>query len=224
MLIVSIRKACRRAAFATTTSQRGREWGLSDDYEVFHPLGKGSSARVFQGVQVVSGKPVVIKMFKKIPSESIKKEIEINYRLLRGLESLKEDEREKVRFIELLDSLYEPASSAFTLVYQFYPGVPLNELTSSITLPKTLQTVLTIAQTLRFVHSIGLVHRDIKPANILITQTGARLFDFGLTKLMEGELKTNNFGTKCYKAPEVIYRLPNYSKQVDVWCLGLLFA
>ena len=201
MLVVAIRRACLRAAFTTASSPQGREWGLSDDYEVFHPLGKGSSARVFQGVQVVSGKPVVIKMFKKIPPESIKKEIEINCRLLRGLEALNEEERGKVRFIELLDSLYEPASSAFTLVYQFYPGVPLNELTASMPLPKTLQTVLTIARTLRFVHSLGLVHRDIKPANVLITQSGARLFDFGLTKSMEGELKTNNFGTKCYKSP-----------------------
>jgi serine/threonine protein kinase len=62
-----------------------REWGLCDDYEVLHTLGKGSSARVFQGVNVLSGKSVVIKLFKKIAPESVKKEIEINCQLLRGL-------------------------------------------------------------------------------------------------------------------------------------------
>lgn len=67
------------------------------------------------------------------------------------------------------------------------------------------------------------MHRDIKPANVLVTPAGARLFDFGLAKPV-GELKTNNFGTKCYKSPEVIYRMPKYGPSVDVWCLGLLFA
>lgn len=50
-----------------------KPWGLSDDYEVLHLLGKGSSARVFQGVNVLTGKRVVIKIFKKLHPESIKK-------------------------------------------------------------------------------------------------------------------------------------------------------
>jgi serine/threonine protein kinase len=123
----------------------------------------------------------------------------------------------------LLDSLYDPACSHFTLIYQFYHGVPLNELTSTIAQPQALKTVLSLAHTLRFVNKEGLMHRDIKPANVLVTPTGARLFDFGLAKQI-GELKTNNFGTKCYKSPEVIYRMPTYGPSVDVWCLGLLFA
>ena len=54
-----------RATFGSLV-EKGREWGLCDDYEVLHTLGKGSSARVFQGVNVLSGKPVIIKLFKKI--------------------------------------------------------------------------------------------------------------------------------------------------------------
>jgi serine/threonine protein kinase len=46
---------------------------LSDDYEVLSPLGKGSSARVFQGVHALTGKKVVIKLFKKISPDAIKK-------------------------------------------------------------------------------------------------------------------------------------------------------
>ena len=45
-------------------------------------MGKGSSAKVFQGVNVVTGKKVVIKIFKKLNPESIKKEIAINQQLL----------------------------------------------------------------------------------------------------------------------------------------------
>jgi serine/threonine protein kinase len=48
-------------------------FGLSDDYEILRVLGKGSSARIFQGMNVVTGEKVVVKMFKKLPPESIKK-------------------------------------------------------------------------------------------------------------------------------------------------------
>ncbi len=41
-----------------------------------------------------------------------------------------------------------------------------------------------MAHTLKYIHSMGIVHRDIKPANILVTPNGARLFDFGLAKMI----------------------------------------
>jgi hypothetical protein len=56
--------------FAASLSPK--DWGLSDDYEIFSSLGKGSSARVFMGVNVVSRQKVVIKMFKQLPVYSIK--------------------------------------------------------------------------------------------------------------------------------------------------------
>ena len=41
------------ARFAASLIQK--EWGLSDDYEIMSMLGKGSSARVFMGANVISG-------------------------------------------------------------------------------------------------------------------------------------------------------------------------
>ena len=101
----------------------GRDWGLTDDYEVLAPLGKGSSAKVFQGVNVITGKKVVIKIFKQLNPESIKREIAINQQLLQGFDSTLNPH---VKFIELEDTLYDTASSTFTLIYRFYHGVPLN--------------------------------------------------------------------------------------------------
>ncbi len=64
--------------------------------------------------------------------------------------------------------------------------------------------VATVAETLHYAHTQGLVHRDIKPANILIDATGkAFVADFGLA------LKDEDFGrgggiagTPSYMSPE----------------------
>jgi serine/threonine protein kinase len=70
------------------------------------------------------------------------------------------------------------------------------------------------------------MHRDIKPANILFTPDGPRLFDFGLAKSTAEtkQIEINNFGTKSYKCPEVVFRMKSYEQSVDVWGLGLIFA
>ena len=39
-----------------------------------------------------------------------------------------------------------------------------------------------ILSAIDIVHSVNLIHRDLKPSNILITNKGAKLFDFGLSK------------------------------------------
>ena len=91
---------------------------------------------------------------------------------------------------------------------------------------QALKHVLILAHTLKYVHNLGIIHRDIKPANVLITKDGPKLFDFGLAKVKEpGEMmKTNNFGTKCYKTPEVVYRTDTYDESADIWGLGMILA
>jgi serine/threonine protein kinase len=127
---------------------------------------------------VLSGQKVVVKMFKRLPEERINKEIDINRRLLAGLSAW----NKPAEFIHLMDCLRDPTSGTHTLIYQFWPGVPLNELISSTQPSQALKTIYTLAQTLQYIHSLGFVHRDMKPANILMTQNGPKLFDFGLAK------------------------------------------
>jgi serine/threonine protein kinase len=55
------------------------------------------------------------------------------------------------------------------------------------------------------VHSVGVVHRDIKPSNILISKTGPKLIDFGISFTNDATSLTGTgmvAGTPAWLAPE----------------------
>ena len=50
-----------------------------------------------------------------------------------------------------------------------------------------------------------------------------KLVDFGLSKFLgPNETSTDPYGTVGYAAPEILKKLP-YSKEVDIWSLGIIF-
>jgi len=86
----------------------------------------------------------------------------------------------------------------------------------------------TVAKTVHYLHSQGVVHRDLKPSNILYSDaTGSpdslRICDFGFAKQLRAE--NGLLMTPCYTAnfvaPEVLKR-QGYDAACDVWSLGVL--
>ena len=92
------------------------------------------------------------------------------------------------------------------LVMEYVNGQPL---TGPLNVEQALPLALQIAGALQAAHKRGILHRDLKPANVMITETGAKLLDFGLAKLttesqpdatrtIEGTVA----GTAAYMSPE----------------------
>ena len=78
-----------------------------------------------------------------------------------------------------------------------------------------------------------IVHRDLKPQNLLVASEAGlpvvKLADFGLARFVDQTMLESLCGTPMYMAPEI---LPNrvfvfdevsYTKEVDVFSLGLIF-
>ena len=84
-----------------------------------------------------------------------------------------------------------------------------------------------------YLHSANVIHRDLKPSNILVNKDcQIKICDLGLGRGLpeegEGNIDDGNLTqyvtTRWYRAPEVILCPSKYSKAMDIWSIGCIFA
>ncbi|EDQ92589.1 uncharacterized protein MONBRDRAFT_19272 [Monosiga brevicollis MX1] len=83
----------------------------------------------------------------------------------------------------------------------------------------------------KYMHSANVLHRDLKPANLLINLTNCdlKLCDFGLARVMDDHIDysgmlTEYVATRWYRAPEVMVSAKAYTRALDMWSVGCIFA
>src|SRR5262249_22009264 len=84
------------------------------------------------------------------------------------------------------------------LALQYVEGKPLDKVLTErgpISLDEAVEITRQICAALGAAHAAGVVHRDLKPANVLIEKPApdrpgirVRVVDFGLAKVVQGEL------------------------------------
>jgi serine/threonine protein kinase len=109
-------------------------------------------------------------------------------------------------------------------------------------LPRLVDILIQIGQTVAYAHSVGVIHRDLKPANIQIGSFGeVVVLDWGLAKIVgepQVELKEGlrevetivddltltppgrRYGTPLYMSPEIARGDPEIDGRSDVFSLG----
>jgi Tol biopolymer transport system component len=123
------------------------------------------------------------------------------------------------------------------LVMEYLDGEPLGQRLRRGPVPwaTALPWAIQIASAIDAAHRRGIVHRDLKPGNAMITESGVKLLDFGLAKLVEGSLAAISaagsaatesltaeqrlVGTMHYMSPEQLEGR-DVDARTDVFALG----
>ena len=115
------------------------------------------------------------------------------------------------------------------------------EAVDKFPLPRLLDILIQVSQTIAYAHEIGVVHRDLKPANIIVGKFGeVYVLDWGLAKVMGGKSLAKelgeegntkdlsltrsgiHYGTPLYMTPEIARGLSDLDEKSDVFALGIL--
>uniref|UniRef100_A0A8D2ZP08 Ribosomal protein S6 kinase n=1 Tax=Scophthalmus maximus TaxID=52904 RepID=A0A8D2ZP08_SCOMX len=191
---------------------------FSDVYELKEEVGQTATSvcrRCLHRVTAVEySVKVIIDRAKKDPSEEI--EILLRYGQHPNIITLKD--------------VFDDGQRAF-LVQDLLRG---NELLDRVlTVPNFTERdasdiVCTLAKTVEYLHSLGVVHRDLKPSNIRYSDDSGRpqcirICDFGFAKQLRAEngLLMTPCYTATFMAPEVL-RKQGYDAACDIWSLGIL--
>ena len=173
---------------------------LGERYEIEGPLGQGGMAHVFAAHDRHLDRPVALKVLRphltETDAERFRREIRALARLSHpGIVTIFDlGQGEHVYFaMERIDG------GPFTELGPYEADVASQQ--------RLLHAATDVADTLGYVHRLGMVHRDLTPRNILLTPHGRpKLMDFGLVQLTETsrELTRTGFtlGTPQYMAPE----------------------
>ncbi|XP_053317825.1 mitogen-activated protein kinase 6 [Spea bombifrons] len=208
---------------------------LGSRYMDLKPLGYGGNGLVFSAVDNDCDKRVAVKKIVLTDPQSVKhalREIKIIRRL---------DHENIVKVFEILGpngcQLTDDVSSLTELncvyIVQEYMETDLSKLLEQGPLREEHARLFMyqILRGLKYIHSANVLHRDLKPANLFINTEDlvVRVGDFGLARIMDphyshkGHL-SEGLVTKWYRSPRLLLSPNNYTKAIDMWAAGCIFA
>ncbi len=191
----------------------GRQVG---SYILEDELGRGGFGVVYRAHHVSMDRRAAVKCLHPHLVQSV----EMRERLLEEYRVL--DRLSHANIVTLYDVHQE--GDQVWLIMEYIDGPTLSELASA---PMALDAVVELGQqllsALAVAHVNEIIHRDIKPDNIKLTESGAKLLDFGLARsTVKPGLTAPGLlvGSPIYLAPE-LWRGRAHSPASDVYAMGL---
>ena len=187
-------------------------------YKIGRSIGHGAFGKVNIALHVLSGHIVAIKSFNKIKKTFPINKIYYEIKLLKKLRNHKNI----VKYFEH----FENEKHFFIVMENISGGNLLNAINKMSKIPEPMAKIIFIQliETIKYLHSIGIVHRDIKPDNILIELDNTiKLCDFGVSiEVKEGQLLRDSCGTPAFVAPEILKDSPYDPFMTDIWSSGVV--
>ena len=209
-------------------------------YEIVAPLGAGGMGEVYRAKDTRLGRDVAIKVLP----EHLSAQPEIRARFEREAKTVSSLNHPHICTLFDVGRAPGEAGSGDTdyLVMELVEGETLATRIQRGPLagPELLRFGIQIADALDRAHRAGVVHRDLKPANVMIARGGAKLMDFGLSRVTglagsgsgaHGSLTRSPtmaqaltaegtlLGTFQYMSPEQLEGRESDARS-DIWALG----
>ncbi|MEU8087507.1 protein kinase [Micromonospora sp. NPDC049101] len=195
---------------------------LHDRYVLHERIGLGGMSEVWRADDDVLGRPVAIKVLAGQLAADPQ---------LRA--TIQREARAAARLTHPhVTQVYDYAEATLAggvvvpyLVMELVDGHNLADRlrTGPLPWPEAVRVAGQIAAALAAAHRIGVVHRDVKPGNVMLTDTGAKVLDFGIAALggLDSQSGEPLMGTPAYFAPERLAAGPP-DPASDVYALGAL--
>jgi serine/threonine-protein kinase len=196
---------------------------LADRYLLIEELGAGGMSVVWRGRDEVLGRPVAIKVLASpIAADP-------TFRAVIRREARAAARLAHPHITHVYDYGEATVADGQTVAYvvmELLHGLTLRQRLNSGPLPwvEAVRLCAQVADALAAAHRRGIVHRDVTPANIVVTATGAKVLDFGISALAGGRGDPEGgtpLGTPAYVAPERLQDAPA-APAADVYGLGAL--
>ena len=186
-------------------------------------IGQGAFGKVNLGLNVLTGRVVAIKSFKKTPIEKLKHKM---FKIQYETELMKRFNHKNItKILEVFND-----EEYMLIIMEYINGGNLfsfvkkrRKLSEKMAKFLFRQIILGI----QHIHSKNVVHRDIKLENLLIDfNNNVKICDFGIGKVLnsENEILYDKCGTPMYMAPEIILSTKEKGYKgfpVDIWSSGI---
>lgn len=205
----------------------GQQFEVESKFSFIRPIGHGAYGVVISALDKTSGNKVAIKKITRAFDDPIDAK-----RILREIKLMKKFTHENV--IQIVDIIPPPSTAEeFEDVYivQDLMETDLHRIIYSrqaLTIDHVQYFVYQILRGLKYIHTANVLHRDLKPSNLLVNSNcDLKICDFGLARGVEDEQSgalTEYVVTRWYRAPEIMLACNEYTKAIDVWSVGCIFA
>ena len=203
-------------------------------YSMIRAVGSGAYGVVISSKDAKKSKNVAIKMVPKAFND----EIDVK-RILREIKLLKHFQHENI--VGIVDMM-PPTARYLEDFHDVYIVTDLMETDlhriiyskQKLSIDHAQYFIYQLLRGLKCIHSADVIHRDLKPSNLLVNSNcDLKICDFGLArgvgeKQIEGKggtmLLTEYVVTRWYRAPEIMLACHEYSKPIDMWSVGCIFA
>lgn len=201
---------------------------IAGKYRLEQEIGRGSMGTVYRAVHVTLGQRVAIKLISHEHSQSPEARTRFS------VEAKAAAKLRSRHVVQVIDDGETPEGNPY-IVLEYLEGETLEQRLQrehDVPLTDAVRIVTHVGRALARAHAQGIVHRDLKPANVFLVKSEddevgwvAKVLDFGIAKLEQGEQGTTQagtvLGTPLFMSPEQVRGASSVDHRADLYSLGM---